>query len=73
VKAKAKKKQVKKPVKKCKAVNQKGACIVYYAEHTNKAAADTHGRRIRARGGRLKRTKIGEVYKIEYSFPKKKR
>lgn len=58
-------------VKKCKAVNQNDKCIVYNAAHSNKKAADSHGKKIMARGGKIKRSKTGEQYKIDYSFPKK--
>ena len=55
----------------CKAKNSKDKCVVYEAKHSNKKAADIHSKKIKARGGLVKRSNKGESIVLNYSFPKK--
>lgn len=57
----------------CKAVNQKGKCVLYTAKHTTAKAATAHAKKICTRGGTVKRTNTGNTITLSYSFPKNKK
>jgi hypothetical protein len=42
----------------------------YTKTHASKTAAEIHERKIKARGGKVSSTKVGDKYKLTYTFPK---